>query len=164
MQAVLSPLTLCGTSSLFTRPVQLIFSILLHHHISKPWRYFWSTFRSVQVSAPYKGMLQMLYITSFFLIFTFSCCWKPSFWMLFLPWKYLIQIYAYIILHHLLSGYPNSLNIPHSPVVFKAYFKYFRRPLLHWQHVCQNRMSIKVSEVFKGSLLWFNELMALPCR
>jgi len=39
--------------------VQLIFSILLQHHISKRSRCFWSTARSVQVSAPYKAMLQM---------------------------------------------------------------------------------------------------------
>jgi hypothetical protein len=30
----LSSLTLCNTSSFLTRSVQLIFSILLHHHIS----------------------------------------------------------------------------------------------------------------------------------
>ena len=32
---LLSPLTLCNTSSFLTRSVQLIFSILLQHHISK---------------------------------------------------------------------------------------------------------------------------------
>ena len=55
----LSSLTLCITSSLLTRSFQLIFSILLQYHISKLSRYFWSTFRSVQVQAPYKAMLQM---------------------------------------------------------------------------------------------------------
>jgi hypothetical protein len=44
-------LTLCNTSFL-TRSVQLIFSILLQQHISKLYRYFWSTFRSVHVVAP----------------------------------------------------------------------------------------------------------------
>jgi len=33
----------------FTRSVQLIFSMLFHHHISQLARYFQSTFRSVQV-------------------------------------------------------------------------------------------------------------------
>jgi hypothetical protein len=54
--------TLCNTASLFTRSVQLIFSILLQHHISKLSRYFRSNFRRVQVSAPYKAMLQSCYI------------------------------------------------------------------------------------------------------
>ena len=47
---LLSSLTLCNTSS----SVQLIFSLFLQHHISKLSKYFWSTFRSVQVSGPYK--------------------------------------------------------------------------------------------------------------
>ena len=51
-------LTLNNTSSFPTWSVQLIFSILLQHHISKLSRCFWSTARSVQVSAPYKAMLQ----------------------------------------------------------------------------------------------------------
>ena len=52
-------LTLSNTSSFLTRSVQLISSILLQQHISKLSRYFWSAARSVQVSAPYKAMLQM---------------------------------------------------------------------------------------------------------
>jgi len=52
-------LTLCNTSSFLTWSVQLIYSVLLQHHISKLFRCFWSTDRSVQVSAPYKAMLQM---------------------------------------------------------------------------------------------------------
>jgi len=52
-------LALSNTSSFLTWSVQLIFSILLQHHISKLCRCFWSTARSVQVSAPYKAMLQM---------------------------------------------------------------------------------------------------------
>jgi hypothetical protein len=38
----LSSFTLCNTSSFLTRSVQLIFSILLQHHISKLSKYFWS--------------------------------------------------------------------------------------------------------------------------
>jgi hypothetical protein len=52
-------LILSNTSSFLTWSVQLIFSILLQHYISKISRYFWSTAPSVQVSAPYKAMLQM---------------------------------------------------------------------------------------------------------
>jgi len=55
----LCSLTLNKTSSFLTWSVQLIFSILFQHHISKLSRCFWSTARSVQVSAPYKAMLQM---------------------------------------------------------------------------------------------------------
>jgi hypothetical protein len=55
----LCSLTLSITSSFLTWSVQLIFSILLHHHISKISRCFWSTARSVQVSAPYKAILQI---------------------------------------------------------------------------------------------------------
>ena len=47
-----------GNTSFLTWSVQLI-SILLQHHISKLSRYFWSAARSIQVSAPYKAMLQM---------------------------------------------------------------------------------------------------------
>jgi hypothetical protein len=54
----LCSLTLSNTSSFLTWSVQQI-SILLQHHISKLSRCFWSTARIVQVSAPYKAMLQM---------------------------------------------------------------------------------------------------------
>jgi hypothetical protein len=43
----LCSLTLSNTSSFLTWSVQLIFSMLLQHHISKPSRCFWSTARSV---------------------------------------------------------------------------------------------------------------------
>ena len=55
----LCSLTLSKTSSFLTWSVQLIFSIFLQHHISKLSRYFWSAGRSVQISAPYKAILQM---------------------------------------------------------------------------------------------------------
>ena len=51
--------TLSNTSSFLTWLVQLIFSIFLQHHISKISMCFWSTARSVQVSAPYKAVFQM---------------------------------------------------------------------------------------------------------
>jgi len=62
----LSSLALCYTS-FCTRSVQLIFSILSQHSISELSRYFWSTSWSLQVSAPYKTMFQVLRCTSFFL-------------------------------------------------------------------------------------------------
>jgi hypothetical protein len=51
-------LTLSNTSSFLTWSVQMIFSILRQHHISKLSRFFWSTAQSIQVSAPYEAMLQ----------------------------------------------------------------------------------------------------------
>ena len=50
----LCSLTLSNTSSFLTWSVQLIFSILLQHHISKLSRRLWSVARSVQVSLHYK--------------------------------------------------------------------------------------------------------------
>ena len=64
-----SSLTLYNTSSFLTRSVQLLFFNLLQHLISKHSRYFRSTLRSVQVSAPHKPMLQMQHFTGFFLQF-----------------------------------------------------------------------------------------------
>ena len=60
----LSSLTLCNTS-FFTRSVQMIFSILLQHRISKLSKHFWCTVSSVQVSGPYKTVLQLQNFTSF---------------------------------------------------------------------------------------------------
>ena len=45
----LCSLTLSNTSSFLTWSVQLIFSILLQHHIAKLSRYFWSAARSVTI-------------------------------------------------------------------------------------------------------------------
>ena len=44
------------------RSVQLIFSTLPQQHILKISTYFWPTYWSVQVSAPYKTMLKILYL------------------------------------------------------------------------------------------------------
>ena len=54
----LCSLTVSNTSSFLTWSVQLIFYFLLQHHISKLSKCFWSTARSIQVSAPYKAMLR----------------------------------------------------------------------------------------------------------
>jgi len=54
----LCSLTLSNTS-FPTWSAQLIFSILLQHHISKLSRRFWPVARSVQVSAQYKAVLQL---------------------------------------------------------------------------------------------------------
>jgi hypothetical protein len=60
-------LSVSNSPSFLTWLVKLIFSILLQQHILKHTRYFWSTVRSIQVSAPYKSILQMYHVTSFFL-------------------------------------------------------------------------------------------------
>jgi hypothetical protein len=65
----LSFLTLCHSFSFFARSVYLVFSILLQHHTSKVSRNFWYIFRTVQVSAPHKGGLEMHPYTGFFLNF-----------------------------------------------------------------------------------------------
>ena len=52
----LSSSTLCNSSSGFIRSLQLTL-ILLHYHISKRFRYYWSIFRSVQITAPQKSVL-----------------------------------------------------------------------------------------------------------
>ena len=62
----LCSLTLSNTSFL-TRSVQLIFSSLPQHRISKLRSCLRSTARSVPVAAPYKTMLQMQQFASFFL-------------------------------------------------------------------------------------------------
>jgi hypothetical protein len=54
-----SSLSLSNTSSFFTLSVRLIFSVLLKHRILKLSRFLSSTFRSVQVSAPHKAMVQV---------------------------------------------------------------------------------------------------------
>jgi hypothetical protein len=78
----LCSLNLSNASSFLTWSVQLIFSILLLNHISKLSRCFWSTARSVQVSAPYKAILQMWHFTSLtqspLNSVSASCRWKPS--------------------------------------------------------------------------------------
>ena len=78
----LCSLTLCNTSSFLTWSVQLIFSILLQHHISKLSSCFWSTARIVQVSAPYKAVLQLLHFTSFVLNFKSNVLVKRALFLL----------------------------------------------------------------------------------
>ena len=92
----LCSLTLSNTSSFLTRSVQLIFSILLQHHISKLSRCFWSTARSVQVSAPYKAMLQMQHFTSFFLNPKSNVLVKRALFLLNAALAIAILLYLYI--------------------------------------------------------------------
>ena len=78
-----SSLTPRNTSSFLTRSVQLIVSILLQHHISKPLTLFRSTFRIGWFSAPQKTALQMQHSIVWSLNLspgcwtsqTFPCCW-----------------------------------------------------------------------------------------
>jgi len=65
----LCSLTLSNTFSFLTWSVQMIFAILLQHHIAKLSKFLWFTNRSVLVSAPCKAMLQMKHFTSLFLDF-----------------------------------------------------------------------------------------------
>ena len=58
----LSSLILWYAYSHLTLSAQFIISILPQHHISKLSTYFWSTFRNVQVSAPYQAMFKMYFI------------------------------------------------------------------------------------------------------
>jgi hypothetical protein len=72
----ISSLTLCNTSFL-----TMIFSILLHHHISKRTKYFWSTFRRTKRSPPHKILFQIstLPVSSlnlFIFLFKHSLSWK----------------------------------------------------------------------------------------
>ena len=53
----LCSLTLSNTSPFLTRSVQLFFSVLLQHHISKLSSCFRSTARTVPVSAPHKAKM-----------------------------------------------------------------------------------------------------------
>ena len=58
---------------------------LLHrflHHISKLRTCIWSTFRCVQVPAPYKIVLQMQHFISYFLIFKSNLLVKRAFFLL----------------------------------------------------------------------------------
>ena len=79
----LSSFTLRNISSFFTRSVQLIFSIFLQHRISELSREFWSTFRSVQLSAPEETTLQVQQnkmsdihndYNRIFFVYTYSSC------------------------------------------------------------------------------------------
>jgi hypothetical protein len=72
----LSSLILCNTSSFLTWLTQLIFFILLQHHIPKFYRYFWSTFWNVQVSAPHKPYSKCSTLLVSFLNLSPICWWK----------------------------------------------------------------------------------------
>jgi hypothetical protein len=75
-------LPLCNTSILRTWLVLLIFSVLLQQHISEFSRYIWTSFRSVQLSAPYKALFQMQHFMSFFLKFQSNLLVKRVFFLL----------------------------------------------------------------------------------
>jgi hypothetical protein len=95
----LSSLTLSYTYSLLTRSVLFIISIFLQHHISKQSRYFWSTFRSAQISAPYQAMSQMYFISS---VLKLKSNWLVQMlcWMLHFPWKFLDSFLSAFIFNH----------------------------------------------------------------
>jgi hypothetical protein len=70
--------TLCNFFSFLTRSAHLTLLIVLQHHTSKLSRYCWSTFRSVEDSAPYRAMPQIWYFTCFFLKFKFNFLVKSA--------------------------------------------------------------------------------------
>ena len=76
----------CHTSSFLTQSVQLIFSILLQHHISQLARYFWCTLHSVQ----FQHHTKLCSKCSTLLVSSLNCspvCWwkEPTCWKLLLP-------------------------------------------------------------------------------
>jgi len=115
----ISSLTLFNTSSFFIWSVQTIFCILLQHYISKVSRQF----RSISWSIQFNHHMKLCYKCSISLVSSSNLnliCWSTGIFFLLnaaLPWQSWIWFHAYTQ-HHMLSGYPNSWNIPHSPVVF----------------------------------------------
>jgi hypothetical protein len=102
-----SPWTLCNTSYVFTRSVQLIYSILLQNQIKE------SESISDLLSQVSKFQLCSKGSTSLNSSVNLNpfCWWKKSTCcMLLLPWQFCIQFHLYI-LHHLLSYYQNNSNI-----------------------------------------------------
>ena len=92
----------------FTWTVQLFFSVLLQHHISKCSRRLWSLFRRVQVSASCKATYFHKFKSKFLL---------KTVLLLFLSAAFSVAILGLIPLYvfrHLLSDYPDCWNIPHS--------------------------------------------------
>jgi hypothetical protein len=86
-----SSVTAYSTSSFPTWSVQLIFSILLHHHISKVSRHLWSTLQVTKFQHHTKSSTK--HNTSLVSSLNLSpiCWWKQSssWWVLLLPWPIL---------------------------------------------------------------------------
>ena len=117
----LSSLTPCNTSSFLTRSVQLIFSILHQHHIPKLSGYFRSTFRNVQVSTPYKAMLQCC------ILLVSSLQWSPICW--YRVFLLLNAAFAMAILHLISRAHPASFAI---------------MPPKHFKYSTQSYLNIKL--------------------
>ena len=94
----LSSLPLSNTPTFLTRSVQLIFSILLQHHISQ----ISTCISSIQVSAPYDARHQTYNFSSFFLKFKSHLLGKTAF--LFLKATSATAILDLISHVHLLSS------------------------------------------------------------
>ena len=108
----------CGCSHSLPAADVPVFRILLRHHISRYSRELWFIFRSAQVSSPNVALyyyLPFLVKRVFFFFFFFFFLLNAAFAM---EIPDLISMY---ILHHLLSGYPNKCNVPHSSTVFVLY-------------------------------------------
>ena len=117
---------LCNTYSDLTPSVQLIFSFLFQQHISKLSRYFWSTYRSVQVLAPYKSMLQMVHFSTFFLEVKSSLLVKRVFFLLNAALATAIQDFiSYVHLASFILMLPNFLQ-------YFTFFGFFDLSYLYW--------------------------------
>ena len=90
----LCSLTVCNTSSFLTRSVQLIFSVLLQHHITE---------LSAVSKFQHHTKLCSKFSTSIFSFLNLSpiSWWKDSSscWTLLLPWQYRISFHLYILRH-----------------------------------------------------------------
>jgi hypothetical protein len=84
----LSSLTLSNTSSFLTRSVQLIFSILPQHHISKLSRYSSPTALTVQLSAPHNSCAQTSTLIASSLNSSSVSWWKVYFFSSSPPYSY----------------------------------------------------------------------------
>jgi len=79
LRTFLSSLTLCNTPSFFTRLIQMIFSSLYQHHISRLSRYIWSVFCSVLVWSAHKATLKRSTRLVSSLNLSAICRWTKSF-------------------------------------------------------------------------------------
>ena len=135
----LSSFTLSNTSSFLTRSVQLIFYILLQHHISKIGWYFWSSFWNVQISAPHNVMLQMQHFTFFSLEFKPNLLVKKAFFLLNSAFAMTI---LYLILHVHLASFV---------ILLPKYFKYSTFSSWFWPTIISNAhfsLEILITSVF----------------
>jgi len=104
MQDVPVLLTVFSTSSLYTRSVQLILTILLQQHISEPSRGFWSILWSFSIIKNYAPNVAFT-LKAKFLVKRISFLLN-----LLLMWKSSISFHVYLVYTSLVIGLPKWLN------------------------------------------------------